>query len=177
MRKKLVLTNYEMSKILQQQSKISQSVYLDLYKWGIESLLEKSKGHIHHGSTTIDPNNLNFPNGYGTNGWIYSHYGKKGKVEGKYFLFRVTVDSKITPSVFWNTKNYSENNKKAFNDKNFQKKFIEKFLSSGLNFYDSYNPFEKRDVFFDLEILNSKTNFKNFISAWEWVFSEISREY
>ena len=61
MSKKLKLTNYEMSKILKEDSAISQSIYLDLYKWGLDNLLENSKGHIHHGSTTINHENLIFP--------------------------------------------------------------------------------------------------------------------
>jgi len=177
MSKKIKLTNYEMSKILREDSTISQSIYLDLYKWGLDNLLEKSKGHIHHGSTTIDHENLIFPHGYGTNGWIYSHFGKKGKVEGKYFLFRVSVDAKISFSVFWNTKNYSDKNKKPFNNLDFQKNFIEKFTKAGFNFKDRESPFQKRDVYFDLEILNSKSNFKNFINGWDWVFSEIEKQF
>ena len=92
-------------------------------------------------------------------------------------MFRVSVDAKISFSVFWNTKNYLEKDKKPFNNIDFQKNFIEKFTTAGFNFKDRESPFQKRDIYFDLEILNSKSNFKNFINGWDWVFSEIEKQF
>jgi hypothetical protein len=39
MSKKIKLTNYEMSKILKEDSIVSQRIYLDLYKWGIDTVI------------------------------------------------------------------------------------------------------------------------------------------
>ena len=101
------LTEEIFSEILKNKNEQSVEIYKKINEWSLEQLTNKNKGHIHRGTTTLKPDSKKHKYGYGTNGLIYSYTGKKGSALGKYFLFRVSVDGNFSPSLFWNTLNYS----------------------------------------------------------------------
>lgn len=167
------LTKSEMENILSNKSELTVEVYKKIYEWGEKNLSGKNKGHIHLGSTTLNLEGNYSQYGYGTNGFIYSYTGKKGPELGKYFLFRISVDGNFSPSLFWNTLNYSEYNKQPMNNLSFQEEFIQRFFNIGID-YSENNPFLKRDVFDnEIDFFTDTEKLESFFSIWDWVIEEI----
>ena len=167
------LTEEIFSEILKNKNDQSVEIYKKINEWSLEQLTNKNKGHIHRGTTTLKPDSKKHKYGYGTNGLIYSYTGKKGSALGKYFLFRVSVDGNFSPSLFWNTLNYSDFDKKPMNDISFREEFLQRFYNIGIDYY-TLNPFEKRDVFeYPIDFLNSDEKLDEFFSIWKWVIEEI----
>lgn len=172
-KKTLKLTEKNFVDILNNKNEKSVEVYKEINQWGTNRLKNKNKGLIHRGQTTLNLKSKNFKYGYGTNGLIYKYSGSSESGKGRYFLFRVSVDGLFSPSVFWNTLNFSNYDKKPMNDSSFREEFFQRFYNIGINYYE-VNPFEKRDVFtYSLDFFKTNEELNEFFSIWEWVIQEI----
>ena len=102
-----------------------QSIFNTLLDWGNKNLIDKKLGKIYWGQNTSSSD-------LGSVGWIYWKEGRKTSKD-KYFLFRVGAKGDISPSFWWNTQNYSNEDKQPFNSFNFQSSVLEKFAKIGFS--------------------------------------------
>ena len=112
----------------------------------------------------------------GSIGWIYWK-GVKQTSNDKYFLVRVGVRGTISPSFWWNTQNYSNEEKSPFNNFEFQSSILEKFARIGFSEFganitkdgqnlesvSNNNAFTKRDHFVDLAKLSDEKTLNSFL--------------
>ncbi len=155
-----------------------QSIFKTLIAWGNKNLINKKLGTIYWGQNTAD---------LGSVGWIYWKEGKKTSKD-KYFLFRVGAKGEISPSFWWNTQNYSNEDKQPFNSFNFQSSVLEKFAKIGFSEFGGEltqnnenlasvakdNAFTKRDHFVDLAKLSDKNTLHSFLEIFDEIIEEIN---
>jgi hypothetical protein len=158
-----------------------QSIFNTFLHWGNESLINKNSGTIYWGQNTTG-------NDLGSVGWIYWKDGRKTS-KYKYFLFRISAQGLISPSFWWNTQNYSNDDKKPFNNFEFQSSILEKFARIGIPEFGatlnsdqnsissikSNNAFTKRDNFVDLSKLSDKQKLTSFLSVFDGIIEHIDR--
>mgnify|MGYP001225845856 CR=1 FL=1 len=157
-----------------------ETIFNKLLSWGEENLINKNLGTIYWGQNTSGPD-------LGSVGWIYWKDGKKTSKD-KYFLFRVGVRGTISPSFWWNTQNYSNEDKSPFNDFEFQSSILEKFArigfsefganliknSQNLESVSNNNAFTKRDHFVDLAKLSDEKTLNNFLKIFNEIIEKIN---
>jgi len=157
-----------------------ENVFNKLLSWGEENLINKNLGTIYWGQNTSGPD-------LGSIGWIYWKEGKKTSKD-KYFLFRVGVRGTISPSFWWNTQNYSNEEKSPFNNFEFQISILEKFARIGFSEFganltkdgqnlesvSNNNDFTKRDHFVDLAKLSDEKTLNSFLEIFNEIIKEIN---
>lgn len=158
-----------------------QSIFNTFLQWGNENLIKQNKGTIYWGQNTTGKD-------LGSVGWIYWKQGRKTS-KYKYFLFRISGQGDLSPSFWWNTQNYSNENKTPFNDFEFQLKILEKFARIGFSEFGvnlnsenkavgvgKENIFTKRDFFVDLIKLNSPAKISEFLKIFDEIIEEIEQK-
>ena len=158
-----------------------QSIFNTFLQWGNENLIKQNKGTIYWGQNTTGKD-------LGSVGWIYWKQGRKTS-KYKYFLFRISGQGDLSPSFWWNTQNYSNENKTPFNDFEFQLKVLEKFARIGFSEFGvnlnsenkavgvgKENIFTKRDSFVDLIKLNSPAKISEFLKIFDEIIEEIEQK-
>ena len=94
----------------------------------------------------------------------------------------------ISPSFWWNTQNYSNENKTPFNDFDFQSSVLEKFAQIGFSEFganliqngqdlesiSNNNAFTKRDHFVDLAKLSDEKTLNNFLEIFNEIIEKIN---
>ena len=173
-----IVTN-EIKKAYPENFKNINTIFTSLINWG-EAYLEKpGLGKIRWGQ-------YNPKHKFGSVGFIYWKNGSM-KPDDRYYLFRVSTQGLISPSFWWNTQNYSNIDKKPFNDFEFQKEVLTKLSQLGFRQYggeldssseltaiDSVNAFTKRDIFVNpAEIKGFDAN--GFLSVINFIISEIEK--
>lgn len=157
-----------------------QSIFNTLLAWGNKNLIDKKLGKIYWGQNTSSSD-------LGSVGWIYWKEGRKTSKD-KYFLFRVGAKGDISPSFWWNTQNYSNEDKQPFNSFNFQSSVLEKFAKIGFSEFGGEltqnnenlasvakdNAFTKRDHFVDLAKLSDEKTIQSFLEIFEEIIEEIN---
>jgi len=160
-----------------------QSIFNTLLAWGNENLINKKLGTIYWGQNTPSSD-------LGSVGWIYWKEGRKTSKD-KYFLFRVGAKGDISPSFWWNTQNYSNEDKHPFNSFNFQSSVLEKLAKIGFPEFGGEltknnenlasvakeNAFTKRDHFVDLAKLSDKKTMQSFLEIFDEIIEEINLTY
>jgi len=160
-----------------------QKIFNTFLSWGNEKLLDKNRGTIYWGQNTSGKD-------LGSVGWIYWKEGRKTS-KYKYFLFRISGQGLISPSFWWNTQNYSNEDKKPFNDFDFQSSILEKFAKLGFSEFGANltnngqelasisndNAFTKRDHFINLDkFLVENNDGQNTLNGFLEIFNEIIEE-
>lgn len=161
------------------QGKLSiANIYQDLIQWGQENLVLLNRGEIKMGQ-------YNPKHNLGSASFIYCKNGSF-QTEDRYHLFRISINGGISPSFWWNTNNYSNTDKKPFNDFDFQAEILRRFSVLGLSTYggevdessdikaiSGTNIFSKRDFFVDPTTLKNGFDMKGFIEVIEYVIERI----
>lgn len=154
------------------------NIYEELIQWGQENLVSLNRGEIKMGQ-------YNPKHKLGSASFIYCKNGSF-QTEDRYHLFRISITGGISPSFWWNTSNYSNTDKKPFNDFDFQAEVLRRFSVLGLNTYggevddsseikaiSGTNVFSKRDFFVDPATLKHGFNTKGFLDVIEYVIKRI----
>ncbi len=178
------LTKDEMSKLFQKyhpdKFQDYQMIFDTLLAWSDEKLISKNLGNIYWGQNTRSSD-------LGSVGWIYWKEGRKTS-KYRYFLFRIGAQGTVSPSFWWNTQNYSNEDKSPFNSFNFQASVLERFAKIGLPEFGadltqdtknlssirSENAFTKRDSFVDLAKLSDKKTLNGFLEIFNEIIEEIN---
>ena len=154
------------------------NIYEELIQWGQENLVSPNRGEIKMGQ-------YNPKHKLGSASFIYCKNGSF-QTEDRYHLFRISINGGISPSFWWNTSNYSNTDKKPFNDFDFQAEVLRRFSVLGLNTYggevndsseikaiSGTNVFSKRDFFVDPTTLKRGFNTRGFLEIIEYVIERI----